>query len=225
MLQVITPTGDRPEAWALCQRYMERQTYKGPVVWHVTDDGKVPSQANFKREGYTLYMHRLPPMTGNTQARNLLFLLDQIDTKYPVVCFEDDDRYSADWLEVCDQHLERATLVGEPQARYYNVAQRVGRQLNNLAHASLCSTAMRGRAIDAFRAACKTNEKYIDLKLWRGYRDAILFPGHRVVGIKGMPGRGGIGMGHDSKFTGQRDPTGKLLREWIGPDADWYLAR
>lgn len=223
MLQVITPTGDRPEAWSLCQRYMQRQTYSGPVVWHVTDDGHVPMEVSFRRDGYTLHMHRLPPMAGNTQARNLLFLLGQIDPRYPVVCFEDDDWYAADWLEVCAMYLERASLVGETRARYYNVEHRIGRQLNNVAHSSLCSTAMRGAAIVAFKRACQTYKKFIDIELWRGHRDALLFDGHRVVGIKGMPGRGGIGMGHKAGFNGQRDPNMLLLREWIGPDADWYL--
>ena len=82
---------------------------------------------------------------------------------------------------------------------------------------------MRGPAIAAFRRACQPGKEFIDIKLWRGHRDAILFGGHRVVGIKGMPGRGGIGMGHKPGFSGQRDPKGELLRQWIGADADWYL--
>lgn len=223
MMQIITPTGDRPLAWKLCQRYVERQTYEGPVEWHVVDDGIVPIEVNFSRKGYTLHVHRLEPMAGNSQARNLLYLIDQIDKRYPVVCFEDDDRYAADWLSICATHLERASLVGETRARYYNVAAQVGRQLNNTGHASLCATAMTGDHIERFRHICRTKVKYIDIDLWRGSRDSLLFTGHRVVGIKGMPGRGGIGMGHEKRFSGQRDPSGALLREWIGADADWYL--
>jgi hypothetical protein len=35
---VITPTGDRPETFALCERYLYRQTLK-PSKWIVVDDG------------------------------------------------------------------------------------------------------------------------------------------------------------------------------------------
>lgn len=222
MLQVITPTGDRPFAWSLCQKWMQRQTYAGPVVWHVTDDGVTESLVDFSREGYELRMHRLAPMNGNSQARNLLYLLKQIDPAYPVVCFEDDDWYSPEWLEVVARELSRAELVGEFMARYYNISSRVGRQLNNSAHASLCSTAMRGRAIATFKRACEANPKFIDLELWRLHRDRHLFGGHRVVGIKGLPGRGGIGMGHSKNFNGTPDPDLRILREWIGEDAEAY---
>lgn len=223
MLQVITPTGDRPEAWKLCQLYMARQTYKGPVEWHVTDDGNTPAQVEFNRAEYAIHIHRLPPMDGNSQARNLLYLLDKIDPASPVVCFEDDDAYHSSWLTHIEAQLQRAELVGEVRARYYNVATRQGRQLNNAMHSSLCSTAMRGGAIETFRQSCKRAPKFIDLDLWKSHRNKKLFDGHRVVGIKGMPGRGGIGMGHQEAFKGQHDPDGTLLRQWIGDDAEHYL--
>ena len=222
MLKIITPTGDRPLAWKLCQLYMARQTYAGPVEWHVVDDGRVPLEVEFDRPGYTLHMHRLPPMAGNSQARNMLHLLSHCNAGDRVVIFEDDDHYAPDWLTTVDRELERAELVGECRARYYNVSTRQGRQLNNAGHASLCSTAVRGRAIDALRKACQSAPKFIDLQLWRRFPHRHLFGGHRVVGIKGLPGRGGIGMGHDPKFAGTHDPDGALLREWIGRDAELY---
>ena len=203
--------------------YMARQNYKGPVVWHVTDDGVAPSQVDFSREGYDLRLYRLAPMAGNSQARNLSYLLGKIDPAFPVVCFEDDDRYSADWLTTVERALENAELVGEYRARYYNIPQRRARQLTNTQHASLCSTAMRGAAIGTFRWACERHAKFIDLELWRKHRSRYLFGGNRVCGIKGLPGRGGIGMGHSKDFAGTHDPDGRILREWIGDDADLYL--
>ena len=228
MLTLLTATGARPQAFALLERMMARQTYDRPVRWIIVDDGEVPQPITFSRPGWVLEVIRPTPYWKpgmNTQARNLLAGLERVFITDRLAIIEDDDRYSDDWLEVCDRHLEKATLVGETLARYYNVATRQGRQLNNVAHSSLCSTAMRGRAIDAFRQACKVNQKFIDLDLWRKHRDALLFTGHRVVGIKGMPGRGGIGMGHNERFKGQHDPDGRLLRQWIGDDADWYLSR
>ena len=111
-----------------------------------------------------------------------------------------------------------AELVGEIRARYYNVSTHIGRELTNTQHASLCATAMRGRALQTFRTACETYERFIDLELWKRHDDKHLFGGHRVVGLKGLPGRGGIGMGHAGDFRGRRDPDGKLLAQWVGRD-------
>lgn len=159
----------------------------------------------------------------NTQARNLLKGLEGIDPNGLLTIFEDDDWYAPDWLTTIAAELEHAELVGEHRARYYNVEQRRGRQLVNTGHASLCSTAMRGAALRDFADACRSRPRFIDLELWRRPRGRRLFGGHRVVGIKGLPGRGGIGMGHDPDFKGEADTSGDLLRHWIGEDAGVYL--
>jgi hypothetical protein len=228
MLTLLTATGCRPEAFALTERMMARQTYTGPVRWIIVDDGEQAQPVTFSRPGWMLEVLRPEPFWkpgDNTQGRNLLVGLNAVDKDARLVIIEDDDWYASDWLEVCNTYLDRASLVGETKARYYNVAQRVGRQLNNVGHSSLCSTAMRGEAINVFRRACQVKQQFIDIDLWRRHRDALLFPGNRVVGIKGMPGRGGIGMGHKQGFNGQRDPMGTLLREWVGSDAEWYFGR
>jgi len=41
------------------------------------------------------------------------------------------------------------------------------------------------------------------------------------VGLKGLPGRPGIAEDHDGK--GDWDSSGRLLREWIGEDAEQYV--
>lgn len=222
LIKVITPTGDRPEAWKLCQHYMARQNYAGPVEWHVVDDGRVPLEVEFERDGYALHLHRLAPMAGNSQARNLLHLLSFCQATDRLACFEDDDWYSPDWLSHVAAELEHAELVGEIRARYYNVATRRWKEMGNTGHASLCATAMRGSAIEAFRLACRRAPRFIDLDLWRRHRSRHLFGGHRVIGIKGLPGRGGIGIGHKQHF-GTPDPDGRILRQWIGKDAEMYL--
>jgi hypothetical protein len=222
MLTLLTPTGDRPQAWALCERWMLAQDYPDDVRWIVVDDGAEPLQIRFERPGWLLRVLRLPPMQGNSQARNLLAGLEEAGVG-PLAIIEDDDWYAPSWLSTCARELERAELVGERRARYYNVALRCGRQLKNETHASLCSTALHGAAIGVLRRACESREKFIDIQLWRAHRFARLFNGHRVVGIKGLPGRAGIGMGHRADFIGQRDPHGALLRDWIGNDAEAYL--
>lgn len=225
MLQLLTATGARPDAFALCERWMAAQTYAGPVTWIVVDDGPVAQPVTKSPKGWVQVVVRPAPFWQpgqNTQARNLLKGLDAVDPAHPLVIIEDDDYYSPEWLEHVAAMLDRAELVGEFLARYYNIAQRCGRQLSNKNHASLCSTAMRGRALETFRIACKRNPKFIDLELWNRHRSRFLFGGHRVVGIKGLPGRGGIGMGHRDDFRGDFDPDGALLRQWVGDDARHY---
>jgi len=207
---------------------MLTQTYEGPVRWVIVDDGEQPQETFFKREGWTLEFVRPAPFWQpgqNTQARNLLAGLEVISNDERVVVIEDDDAYAPSWLESADEMLTHADLVGEAYARYYNVKLRVGRQLHNTRHASLCSTAMRGEALRLFRIVCAKNLKFIDLELWRQHNTRLLSATHHVVGIKGLPGRSGIGMGHMSDFNGVMDPKGILLREWVGDAAASLLLK
>jgi hypothetical protein len=203
---------------------MAAQDYSGRVIWVIVDDGQEFQPVTFERDGWSLvHIHPEPKPGINTQARNLLAGLDAIPDDARLVIIEDDDYYAPDWLTKADTELDYAELVGECQARYYNVANRCGRQLQNREHASLCATAMRGPAINKFRNLCSQSQKFIDMNLWRDHANKKIFRGHRVTGIKGLPGREGIGMGHRRTFRGQNDPRGTLLHEWIGKDAELYL--
>ena len=51
MLTLLTATGARPEAWAICEQLMARQTYAGPVRWVIVDDGPVAQPVAFQRAG------------------------------------------------------------------------------------------------------------------------------------------------------------------------------
>lgn len=204
---------------------MLAQEYAGPVTWVVVDDGPEPQPVTFRRDGWQVVVIRPAPLWQpgqNTQARNLLKGLEAVPTDARLVIVEDDDHYAPDWLTTVNAKLDRAELVGECFARYYSLPLRRGRQLRNGAHASLCSTAMRDSAIESFRWACLKAPKFIDLELWRRHKPNHLFTGNRVVGIKGLSGRGGIGMGHRENFSGQADPGLTLLREWIGADVELY---
>lgn len=226
MLTLLTATGARPEAWAICEQLMAAQDYTGPVRWVIVDDGPEAQPVTFAREGWDLVLIRPVPhwrAGQNTQARNLRVGLAAIGPDDRVAVVEDDDFYAADWLSTVVDNLNHAELVGEPLARYYNVSIRRGRQLKNDKHASLCSTAIRGQALVKLREICTRSPKFIDIELWGSVKSKLLFDGQRVTGIKGMPGRGGIGMGHRDDFTGQADPTGELLRKWVGDAARFYL--
>lgn len=231
MLTIITPTGERPQAFELCQRMLMRQSYTGPVRWLVVDDGEVPQKVTLKRRGWSVDVIRPEPFwkTGdNTQGRNILAALDRVGADDLVVFWEDDDWYSPDWLSEVRRQSERAELVGECDAVYYNVFLRKWSQIRNYEHASLRCSALRGRAIETMREVIEEDQRlprpyrYYDMKLWKRHDDKAVFEGNLTVGIKGLPGRAGIALGHDD-IRGKFDPEGKDLRALIGGDAEWYL--
>lgn len=222
---LLTATGARPEAWAICEKLMARQDYAGPVRWVIVDDGAEAQPITFQREGWTIEVIRPEPFWQpgqNTQARNLKAGLEHIGANESVAFIEDDDYYASGYLSAVAEWLKGAELAGEGGARYYNVATRVWHDFGTKSpHASLCSTAVRGPALATLRKVLAEDDKFIDMRLWRDFRGrkALHAPAH-VVGIKGMPGRGGIGVGH--RMNGQPDPRGEKLAEWLGGDAALY---
>jgi len=227
MLTLLTTTGNRPEAWRLCQRWMERQTYTGAVRWIIVDDGEQPQEINVKRKWEIIVLRPEPFWRNgdNTQARNIQAGLELVGVDDRLVIIEDDDWYSSDWLEWVDLQLDSADLIGEGCAKYYNVSTKRWKDHQNRSHSSLCSTAMKGKAIDAFRSVARAKIQFIDVLLWQAFSPnrVIVESKSRVIGIKGMPGRSGIGYGHSNNFNGKPDFSGAQLRKWIGADADFYL--
>lgn len=232
MLTVITPTGERAEAFEYCQRMLMRQTHKG-FRWIVVDDGTKPQELWFRRADVDVQVIRPKPHWRegqNTQGRNLLAALERVHPDDGVVTvWEDDDWYAPDWLEWVFSHAGDAALFGEGAAIYYNVATRRLARLANDAHASLRCSAFSGRAIARLRdiiandlAQPKPPERYYDLVLWKREPSKALFARERTVGIKGMPGRAGICAGHSRLAGGSHDPDLSALRALIGNDADWY---
>lgn len=227
MINILTATGARQKAWSICEKLMAAQTYKGEVNWVIVDDGPKPQVVYYEEAGgpdWSLTFLRPRPLWSpgmNTQARNLLAGLEYVDRRYPLVIIEDDDYYAPDYIEFALAQLAGVDLAGETRARYYNIATRRWRHLSNTTHSSLASTVMQGAAIDAFAKACKSGDKFIDIRLWASVRRKRLYEGGRVVGIKGMPGRGGIGIGHREDF-GTRDVNDEVLKHWLGDGVRFY---
>lgn len=225
MLTLLTATGCRPRAWAICQSLMMAQTYTGPARWVVVDDGHEMQPLAFEREGWVVEIIRPAHRWRqgmNTQALNLLAGLDVIGKDDRVVIIEDDDYYAPEWLETVAGWLDSADLVGEGQARYYNVATGRYKQMSNRRHASLCSTAMKGAALSLFRRCCIPNVQFIDLNLWQTFTGTkAIYDTALTVGTKGLPGRCGIGSGHANDF-GMSDRNGAVLQEWLGNAAPVY---
>ena len=225
MLTLLTATGARPKAWAICEMWMARQTYRGKVRWVIVDDGEIAQPITFAKANWTLEVIRPTPFWKdgmNTQARNLRAGMDVINGDERVVFIEDDDWYAPDWLDTVDKKFDKAELIGEANSRYYNLAQKSYRKMDNTLHSSLCSTAIRGQALETFKSVCRDAIQFIDHILWQAHSNNHLFSGERVLGIKGLDGRRGIGIGHSKNFRGAKDVGGKILKSWIGDDALVY---
>ena len=221
MLSLITPTGGRPEAFALCEQWIGRQTFQD-FEWVVVDDVDPATPTTL---GQTVVRPEPRWEPGkNTQFRNMLLGLEAARGNC-VLIVEDDDWYALDYLEKMESLLSHHTLVGESTARYYHVGHRQWREYQNHSHASLCQTGFRREAFPAVAQICK-DERWLDQAIWSDMKDVgFLVPGCRVVGMKGMPGRNGISTAHT--VTGGRKWQGDAgldqLRRWIGEDYQYYL--
>lgn len=220
MLTLITPTGGRPEGLALLAQYLDAQTYQGEALWIVVDDcnpmSPVPD-SRFPMEVIRPSWRWQPGM--NTQAQSILMALRNVPDDAVVMVVEDDDCYRERYIETMLKALQSADLVGQRDSLYYNVRTRRYQVMPGKVHSSLASTAIRGA--DALRAVCHTHKTLIDYTLWTGFKGRkALIDSRQCIGIKGLPGRAGIGIGHRENF-GQPD-TDNTLQKWIGDYAANY---
>jgi hypothetical protein len=226
-LTVLTCTADRPQAFELCKKYMARQTVK-PFQWIILDDG---DGAVTPAPGSEYYY--LPHLHGNVSmlAKVKLAITSGIIKGDALVFWEDDDFYAPTWLEWCAKQLEQYNLVGEGRAIYYNVAYRNWTTHDNRGHASLCSTAIRTTMMATLLRVCnQLSNQFIDDPLWKaidGETKKVFDPNQtglrQVVGMKGLPGRIGIGGGHSGKDQfWHEDYNLYHLQKLIGEDAKNY---
>ncbi len=232
MLTLLTATGARPDAFLICERYMRRQTYDGPVRWIIVDDGEEAQPLDELPAGWVREIIRPKPFWKrgeNTQGRNLLAGLnaaeaaaDEHGERLKLVFIEDDDWYAPSWLDFVAATLnEGHELMGEARARFYNVRWGFYGIVPNEEHASLRCTAIQGKALKTFRRALSIRTKYYDWHLWKLHQEGFLVFTKMTVGLKGLPGRDGVTPGHRT-ITGTLDEDGAVLSKWIGDDADLY---
>ena len=105
-LTLITPTGGRPEAFALCERWMGRQTYRGDVQWIVVDDCE---EATVVTMGQTVIRPQPWWKLGapTTQYANVRAALELVKHD-KIVHIEDDDWYGPTYLETTYHRLDAA---------------------------------------------------------------------------------------------------------------------
>jgi hypothetical protein len=221
-LALVTCAVHRPEAWALCEKYIARQIGQ-PHQWIVLDCDTPETVCTM---GQTHI--RCSEFAGNESLPSKLYFVatSKIVTGDGIVFCENDDWYSPLWLKFCADKLGNYHLIGESASVYYNVRHRFWYIHNNTAHASLCSTAIRTADLPSLARACEQGNPFVDELLWRAFeKPKMLFNNrkHLVIGIKGMPGRPGYGSGH-----GAADPSAKpdvdlrVLSALIGGDVEHY---
>jgi hypothetical protein len=232
---LITPTGGRPKAFQLCRQFVERQTYRGDLQWIIVDDGSMNSTigtpktftSDFLWHGWSelsIYPQPRWQPGQNTQARNLLEAIPEVKFD-KVLFFEDDDAYTSDYVEMMAALLDQHAIVGEIHAHYYHVPIKRWRVLQNEQHASLCQTGIRASLLPKLKTICEQpGPEFIDIQLWGGATGRRLVQSHNCIGMKGLPGREGIGIGHrpDNSFGWNVDSDLSVLRSWIGSDVELY---
>lgn len=238
MIALITPTGGRSKQIELCSKFMRHQDYEGKVLWVIVDDVD-PITTNsislaFRENWEVQKIYPTPKWRMNgksTQARNLLVGLGVVE-KYEVEAIfiiEDDDYYSPQYLSSMMEKLKGYDIVGQTCTIYYNPIYRGWMRNGNKRHASLFQVAFTPNVIPLFRRSCLTPRAFIDIAFFRlassmgGYKINLFDGKDLAIGIKGLPGRTGIGMGHRAEIRMARDPEFEKLKEFIGDDYIYYL--
>ena len=222
-ITLITPTCDQPTGIALCEQYMARQTM-GFDQWIVADDGIEPAKLTM---GQTHIVRQREHEGGRSLAGNILAALPHVAGDI-VLVIEHDDWYAPDHIATCVEQLRGVMACGSVWQRYYNVEHQCWIVMRNIGSA-LCNTAFRRELIPAMQAAAfgafRTGKYSVDRMFWDSIaeQDWRLHEVDTVVGIKGLPGRAGLGLGHrPDKSRRWIYDSGEKLREWIGGDAPIY---
>ena len=210
---------------------MVRQTIWGqlPIQWLLVDDGDVTATPTL---GQTHIRRERDHKKGGawSLAQNLLTGLRAAEADH-IVIIEHDDWYAPDHLEQLLWLLATRPLAGDAQQRYYNLPHKRWRIYQNRG-ACLCQTGLHRSLLKNLHrtiAECIQADTYgIDGRFWGDIPRAYwaLAPLDSVVGIKGLPGRAGLGVGHRPTAVGwTEDPARTQLSVWVGPtDAAVYEA-
>lgn len=226
---LITCTGTRQEAFSQCENYMERQTVWKDIdcQWIVCDDGPIPTECRLKLTQTYIRGPKIWQPRFNMQRLNMMAALEKVEGDY-IFIIEDDDAYKPTYLEVMLKLLKQFPIVGEGGANYYHIANRMYKEHRNFKHASLCQTGLIAAALPILDQAVNSGEIYFDVVLWKlahenGYKPLLFLGQNLVTGIKGMPGRGNIGVGGLPKDY-IKDPDFSKLKELVGDrDANFYI--
>jgi hypothetical protein len=190
--------------------------------WIVVDDFETPTPCNLGQ----MVIRRQPFWKPGemTLPLNILTALPWVRGEY-ILIVEDDDWYNPDYIRIMVDRLQNYDLVGGGIAHYYNVSTFRHIIHGNTLNASLCETGFRRSVMDSIESCIQShiNEMYVDGYIWDLPLNKLVFNDSvNCIGIKGMPGRGGLGHGHLIDF-GYLDSTPfDTLQKWIGDDVKYY---
>lgn len=226
-VSLITPTGARHQAFALCEQWIRNQESIAPhklKEWIVVDDyPKDPTKCTMNQV-YIRGPKQWEPGI-NTQRYNMDVALERVSGDV-IFIIEDDEYYSPEYFKLMLHLLEASSVAGLSNSRYYHLGYQGFKVMKNFQHASLCHTAVKAPAFKILYEAVHSGEYYFDLNLWekaqeQGLGCALLSNTNLSIGIKGMPGRAGLGAGHEAVgYKSDRDLS--TLRSWIGKDIEYY---
>lgn len=235
-ITAITLTGDRNVAFSLCRLWVKNQNVR-PTQWIVVDDGSIPMRIE-KQEGYLEYVRRTPKSTDPkfTLIENMLTAIPRIKGE-KILIMEDDEYYAPEYIEEMSKRLDSYEIAGVGCAKYYHLPTGGYIQHKNMEHASLAETGFRSSFLPSFiRCAQQGMDQYwLDDRLWKavkegkknGLKAQIFVDADRplYVGMKGLPGRKGIGIGHNPfSYKGRADDINRsVLKKWIPKDHQIYL--
>ncbi len=234
-ITAITPTGDRPLAFALCQQWMKQQTRK-PDQWIVIDDGKIPLVPTMPMQ----YIRREPRSDDpkHTLDLNMAMALPLIQGD-KILIMEDDEYYAPGYVAEMARRLDQAEVVGIMRAKYYHLPTGGYMQIGNTGHASLAETGFQKSFLPLFGKCIDRGivSNWLDEQIWRIVNGSqktgkqitsCLFVDDATslyIGIKGLPGRDGMGQGHNpALYRGVKDTADRaMLRKWAPKDYQVYL--
>jgi hypothetical protein len=222
-ITAITLTGDRPLPFDLCRQWISAQTVK-PDQWIIVDDGKLPMKVN-GLPAYAEYVRREPQRSDpqHTMILNLKEALKKVTGEY-IIILEDDEYYAPAYIEEMVKRLNQHEVVGIGNSKYYHIAG--GYFTNeNMNHASFAQTAFRNNKIPVLEATFN-GDCFVDIRFWKKANGFVFDDGEEnplYVGIKGLPGRPGIGNGHLFDNNYKKDTDHKILKKWIPKDYMSYL--
>jgi len=227
LVTLITPGGGRPEAFVLCEKYVARQTYKGAIQWIVADDN--PADPVICTMGQEHVFGDLVWKPGfNTQRYNMAAALPLVKGDY-VLVIENDDYFHPEYIENYVYWLEKFDIVGTTESVYYSLRTRGYKEMKNFQHCSTTQTAFRKSYLPQFERALHSGQTFFDIELWNTARNKrhnylLASTGKPLcIGMKGLPGRYGVGVGHtDNDFIS--DPNFVKLKELVGDDAKAYIS-
>lgn len=238
MLTLITCTGDRPICFSLLEGWISNQTVQ-PDQWVVVDDGQVETNVKSNCD----YVRRMPQKTDPkfTLLLNIGEAFKHVKGD-KVLFIEDDEYYAPDYIKEISEKLDRYDLVGIGRSKYYHLPVMRWYKHKNMGHASLAQTGFTANFFSAARS-CLNGDMFFDVRFWRTVNgreaDQLSLPNsiHQheskdrrgfifddvekslYVGMKGMPGRKGIGIGHKEASFHNLDRG--MLKSWISVEDDY----